>query len=61
MFAIHGMMRTPFIQLANAQASWLATLLIAAVFLVAALAAAQVLSTIETAGRRWVANARAAA
>ena len=61
LFAIHGMMRTPFTQLANAQANWLATLLIAAAFLAVALAAAQMLSVIEAAGRRWLASARGAA
>jgi peptidoglycan/LPS O-acetylase OafA/YrhL len=60
LFAIHGMMRTPFTQFANQQANWLATLLIAAAFLAAALAAAQVLSTVESAGRRWLARARSA-
>lgn len=61
LFAIHGMMRPPFVNLADSQITWYTTLLIAVAFLIAALAAAQVLSTIESAGRRWVANARGAA
>ncbi len=61
LFAIHGMMRTPFTHFANQQANWLATLLTAVAFLAAALAAAQALASVESAGRRRLAGARGAA
>jgi peptidoglycan/LPS O-acetylase OafA/YrhL len=60
LFAIHGVMRQPFTQLANAQAAWYTTLLVSAAFVASALAAAHAMSWIEATGRRGIALLRAA-
>jgi peptidoglycan/LPS O-acetylase OafA/YrhL len=61
LFAIHGMLRLPFRDAANAEGTWYFTLAMAFVFLLASLAAAQVMLWIENGGRRWLSTARAGA
>lgn len=58
LFAINGMLRTPFTQAANAQGQWWFTLLAAVGCLAVALAAAQLMAWIESAGRAWLAGRR---
>jgi peptidoglycan/LPS O-acetylase OafA/YrhL len=59
LFAIHGIMRDPFVREANAYGTWYVTLTLGAIYFVAALAAAQAMLSIEGFGRKLLARARA--
>lgn len=60
LFAIHPIMRAPFVDAANDWGAWYITVALAIAFLVCALAAATVSGFIEDVGRRWVSTRVAA-
>lgn len=53
LFAVHGMLRMPFTQAANAHGTWWFTLAAGACFLAASLVVAQIMFRAEDAGRAW--------
>lgn len=60
LFAIHGMLREPFTEAANAQGQWWFTLVVAAVFLVTSLAAARFMFRAERVVMSWLSGSRRA-
>lgn len=60
LFAVHGILRAPFVQAANEQAVWWFTLAAGACFVALSLAVAQLMHWVEAAGRAWYQNRHAA-